>query len=83
MSRMPQPEGYVIGSYHPMAVLHHPEWESTHLWYKEDNADVIGFQALHLVAADTATTFSIRVYATAAPVGQDRNIKAVAYGGDL
>lgn len=72
----------MIGSYHPMVVFYHPEWGCKNIWYKEDN-DVIGFQAIHLGAPDTATTFSIRVYATAAPVGQDRNIKAVAYGGDM
>ena len=72
----------MIGSYQPMAVFHHPESESTHLWYKEGDADVIGFQAMHL-GADTATSFSIRVYATTAPVGYDRNIEAVAYGGDM
>lgn len=64
-----------------MAVFYHAEAESTNLWYNEAAAGVIGFQTLHL-GADTAT-FSIGLYATAAPDGGDRNIRAVAYGGDM
>src|SRR5690554_6916988 len=81
ISRMPGLDHLAIGSYQPMAVFHHQEAESTHLWYKDTYADVIGFQTLHL-GADTAR-FSIGVYATAAPEGRDRNIKVVAYGGDV
>lgn len=64
-----------------MAVFYHDEAESTHMWYKEADDGVIGFQALHLGAENAR--FSIGVYATAAPKGHDRNIKAVAYGGDM
>lgn len=65
-----------------MAVFYHPESESTHLYYKDANADVVGFQAMHL-GPDQNTSFNIRVYATTAPLGHDRNVQAVADGGDV